>query len=131
MKISTKGMNALGMLIDLASVENKEYTSLKTVSERLDISFKYLEKIANILVKNNLLEVSRGKQGGYRLSKPVEEYTVGEVLKITEKSMEPVSCVGSPETCKFNSRCKKHFFFKNLDNVIENYLESVTLKDII
>lgn len=133
MKVSTKGRYALNMLIYLASNDDNkdEYVSLKNISEKLEISFKYLEKIANILVKNNLLEVSRGKQGGYRLVKKIEEYNVGEIFKITEKNMESVECVLHPESCKHTGKCKRHKVFKNLDKVIEDYLYGVTLKDII
>ncbi|MFI3260982.1 MAG: Rrf2 family transcriptional regulator [bacterium] len=131
MRISTKGRYALSLLVDLSKEEKGKYTSLKVVSERLDISYKYLEKIANMLVKNNLLEVLRGKQGGYRLLKDPSNYNIAEILKLTEKSMESVECVENPSVCKNKERCKKNTFYKKLDEVVENYLESVSLEDII
>ena len=131
MKISTKGRYALAILSDIAVNSEGQYISLKTISDRLGISFKYLEKIVGILVKNNYLSVSRGKQGGYKLIKKPEEYKIGEILELTEKNMETIECISNPESCKFNTKCKRQLVWKGLDEVISKYLNNITLKDII
>ena len=131
MKISTKGRYSLAMLIEIEKNKDKNYVSLKLISENLDISMKYLEKIAHILIKNNLLDVSRGKQGGYKLIKNIEDYTIGEILSITETTMEVTKCISNSKECKLNPKCKKYLIFKGLDDVIKNYLNSISLKEII
>ena len=131
MKISTKGRYSLAMLIEIEKNKDKNYVSLKLISENLDISMKYLEKIAHILIKNNLLDVSRGKQGGYKLIKNIEDYTIGEILSITETTMEVTKCISNSKECKLNPKCKKYLIFKGLDDVIKNYLNSISLKEIM
>ena len=93
MKISTKGRYALRMLIELALHHEKDYVSLKEISERQDISKKYLEQIVPLLNKSGILRTNRGNKGGYMLAKPPHECTVGEVLRATEGSLAPVSCL--------------------------------------
>ena len=132
MKISTKGRYSLAVLSDIAKNSgNDEYVSLKSISNRMEVSMKYLEKIVNTLVKENYLDVSRGKQGGYKLNRKVEEYIVGDILRLTEKNMASVSCVDNPESCKSFYGCKRYLLWEGLDKVINNYLDNVTLKDII
>lgn len=137
MKISTTGRYSLSILTELAKISEKNdensngFVSLKIISDKLGISFKYLEKIASLLVKNGYISVSRGKQGGYKLTKKVEEYNIGEILKLTEKNMEQLQCVKDPETCKKNSACKRQRIFSGLDKVINDYLTQFTLRDII
>ena len=131
MKISTKGRYSLAILSDIAIYGNNKYVSLKTISDRLEISFKYLEKVIGILVKNNYLKVSRGKQGGYKLIMKPEEYKIGEILELTEKNMETIECISNPESCEFNTKCKRQLVWKGLDEVISKYLNNITLKDII
>ena len=93
MKISTKGRYALRLMIDLAMHENEGYISIKSISQRQGISEKYLEQIIKMLSKNSLVESTRGAQGGYKLTKKPSEYTVGEILRVTEGSLAPVSCL--------------------------------------
>ena len=131
MKISTKGRYSLAMLIEIEKNKDKNYVSLKLISENLDISMKYLEKIAHILIGNNLLDVSRGKQGGYKLVKDIEYYTIGEILSVTETTMEVTKCISNSKECKLNPKCKKYLIFKGLDDVIKNYLNSISLKEIM
>lgn len=137
MKISTKGRYSLALLIEIEKNKDKdkdkdkEYTSIKIISENLNLSMKYLEKIANILVKNKLLDVSRGKQGGYKLVKSINEYTVGEVLRLTEKNMETTKCISNTNECKLNPECKKYLIFKGLDDAISNYLDNINLNELV
>ena len=92
MKISTKGRYALRMLLDLAEHQNCGYIALKDIAERQNISKKYLEQIIPIFNKSDILKTVRGSQGGYQLSKTPDKYTVGDILRLTEVSLAPVSC---------------------------------------
>lgn len=132
MKISTKGRYAVRMLLDLAEHENDGYIPLKNIAERQNISKKYLEQIVNILNKSDVLQTSRGFQGGYRLAKPPKEYTVGMILKLTEGSLAPVSCLEqTPNRCSRSGECATLFVWQGLGEIINNYLDSITLQDIL
>lgn len=85
--ISTKGRYALRVMIDLAEQNSAGYIPLNEIATRQQISEKYLEIILKVLVKNKLLEGQRGKGGGYRLTRPMNEYTAGEILELTEGSL--------------------------------------------
>ena len=101
MKISTKGRYALRLMTDLAIHKDDGYISIKTVSQRQGISENYLEQIIKLLAKENLVECIRGAQGGYRLTREPVEYTVGEILRVTEGSLAPVACLATDEnTCE-------------------------------
>lgn len=84
MKISTKGRYALRLMLDLAEHQNEGYIALKDIAQRQDISKKYLEQIVPMLNRSDYLLTNRGFQGGYRLAKSPDKYTVGELLRITE-----------------------------------------------
>ena len=93
MLVSTKGRYALRIMLELAQEEKGSYLSLPAIAKRQDISEKYLESIVSVLVKAGLVEGMRGKGGGYRLSRPLKDYSVGEILRLTEGSLAPVSCL--------------------------------------
>jgi Rrf2 family protein len=132
MKISTKGRYALRMLIDLAENQGDGYVSLKDIAARQEISKKYLEQIVAMLNRPNILKTNRGYQGGYRLAKNPSEYTVGDVLRITEGGLAPVSCLEqSPIQCDRADRCPTLYVWQGLDKAINEYLDSVTLQDIV
>ena len=106
MKISTKGRYALRLLVDLAEYNTGENISLKDIAARQEISFKYLEQIITMLNRAGLVRSVRGPQGGYRLAKRPEEYTVGEILRLTEGSLAPVSCLDEEENnCPRKEEC--------------------------
>lgn len=131
MKISTKGRYAITVLIDLSKNKSQGYISLKEIAERQDISIKYLEKIMKILVDADYLLVLRGKQGGYKLAKNEKEYILGDILRLTEKNIESsISCILNPESCN-KTTCKTKQFWKGLDDVISNYLNTNTLQDLL
>ena len=92
MLISTKGRYALYVLVDLAEHADEEYVPLREIAERQNISKKYLENILKVLVEHGLLTGIKGRGGGYRLTKPPEEYRLGEILRLTEGGLTPVSC---------------------------------------
>mgnify|MGYP004516994223 CR=1 FL=1 len=132
MKISTKGRYALRMLLDLAEHENDGYIALKDIAERQDISKKYLEQIVPILNRSDILKTSRGFQGGYRLAHSPEKYTVGMILRLTEGSLAPVPCLEhEPVNCGRSENCATLFVWQGLYKVITNYLDSITLQDML
>ena len=132
MKISTKGRYALRMLVDLAEHREEGYIALKDIAERQNISKKYLEQIVLLFTKTDVLKTSRGYQGGYMLAKPPSECTVGEILRITEGSMAVVPCVEQdPIECRRSAECPVLDVWRGLYRVINEYLDSVTLQDIL
>lgn len=132
MKISTKGRYALRMLIDLAEHRNNGYISLKEISERQNISKKYLEQIIPIFNRTDILRANRGSQGGYMLAKSPDKYTVGEILRLTEGSLSPVDCVDQdPIECDRCVDCATLPIWQGLSKVINEYLDGITLQDVI
>ena len=131
MLISTKGRYALRVMIDLAEHQSEEFISLKEIAQRQEISEKYLESIIRILVKAKVVESLRGKGGGYRLRKAPEQYTVDSILRLTEESLAPVTCLESnAEACSRSGGCRTLALWQGLDKVIREYLESVTIVDL-
>lgn len=132
MMISTKGRYALRIMIDLAEHQSEGYIPLKETAARQEISEKYLESILKALVKNKFLQGLRGKGGGYRLTKAPEEYTVGSILRLTEISLAPVSCLESGgSTCPKMATCPTLPMWQGLDKLINDYLDSVTLAELV
>lgn len=132
MKISTKGRYALRLMIDLAQNQDQGNISLKDISKRQNISVKYLEQIASLLTKAGLVRSIRGSQGGYSLLYSPEKYTPKDILAVVEG---PVSCVSCLETeknlCPRYNECLTIGLYEGLNKVINDYLESYTLKDLI
>ena len=130
--ISTRGRYALRVMIDLAEHADDGYIPMKEVAQRQGISLKYLERIMPALSKNNLVEGVHGKGGGYRLSRKPEDYTAGEILRLVEGSLAPVACLeGTAEACPRSQQCRTLALWQGLDKVIHDYLESVTIADLI
>ena len=132
MKISTRGRYALRTMIDIAvnSGTDKNIT-IKEISERQDISIKYLEQIVGVLSKAHLLRSVRGAQGGYRLSRRPEDYTAGEILRLAEGGLAPIDCLeGGKNICPRRAVCPTLSFWEGLDKVISDYVDSVTLADL-
>lgn len=132
MKISTKGRYALRLMLDLAENQSDGFVALKDIAERQGISKKYLEQIVPLLNKSGVLKTTRGYQGGYMLAKKPEEYTVGDILRITEGSLAPVACLDDEvNMCNKADSCMTLPVWKGLDKVISEYLDSITLQSII
>lgn len=132
MRISTKGRYALRMLLDLAQNKDNGYIALKDIATRQNISKKYLEQIVPILNRTDILKANRGFQGGYKLAKEPKEYTVGEILRLTEGSLSPIPCLDhSPNECLRSNECITLPVWQGLKDVIDNYLDNITLQDIL
>jgi len=128
--ISTKGRYALRVLLDLAQ-HSESLQPLKQIAERQNISLKYMETIMPCLKEAGFVDGTHGKGGGYRLTRPPESYTLGEILRITEGSLAPVACLGDGYECDRADTCPTLPVWKNLDTLINNYLDSVKLTDMI
>ena len=133
MKISTKGRYALRMLIDLAEHKNDGFIALKTIADRQDISKKYLEQIVPILNRAGILLTNRGFQGGYQLGRDADKITVREILTLTEGDLFPVSCMtpSGEISCDRKIDCPTLPVWLGLNKVINEYLDSISLEDII
>ena len=132
MKISTKGRYALRLLIDLAEHQQAGYISLNEIANRQNISKKYLEQIIPILNKTGILRANRGSQGGYMLAGSPEKYTVGDILRCTEGSLAPVDCADQDHVeCERSAECVTLPIWQGLSRVINEYLDSITLQDIL
>ena len=131
MKASTKGRYALRLMIDLAQHDAGTFTPLRDISERQGISAKYLEQIVVQLSRAGFVRSTRGAQGGYQLSRHPSEYTVGDILRITEGSLVPVACMeNDPVTCERAENCVTLPFWRGLLHTINQYVDSVTLEDL-
>ena len=132
MMISTRGRYALRVMIDLAEHTDASYVPMKEVAERQEISLKYLEKILPVLAKNNLIDGVHGKGGGYRLTRKPEAYTVGEILRLTEGDLAPVSCLEcNAQACSRVSECRTLPMWSELNRIINDYLDGVTIADLM
>ena len=132
MMISTRGRYALRMMIDLADHQGSGFVSLKDIAQRQEISKKYLEQIIPVLNSANFLKTTRGYQGGYRLAKHPSEYTLGDILRATEGTLAPVSCLeGTENPCDRKSICATLPVWEGLNKVVSEYLDGITLQDVL
>lgn len=130
--ISTRGRYAIRVMLDIAKNQNDGYVPMKAVAERQGLSLKYLEQILPALTKNKLVEGVQGKGGGYRLVRKPEGYTIGDILRVTERDLAPVSClVEGAEACNRRNQCQTIDFWEGLNTVINDYLDSKTLADLM
>ena len=130
--ISTKGRYALRVMIDLAEHGDGEAVPLHDVAERQQISKKYLESIVSTLVKGKLVKGSSGKGGGYILCRPPEEYTVGEILELTEGTLAVVACLASDAgACPRASVCKTLPMWVEFDRMVHDFFFTKKLSDIM
>lgn len=130
--ISTKGRYAIRFMIDLAEQSEEALVPLDDVAKRQGISKKYLEIVVKLLVSGKLVKGTSGKGGGYRLLRKPEEYTIGEILKITEGSLATVACLhDDAEECPREGICKTLPMWKKFDSLIHDFFEQITLKDLI
>lgn len=132
MLISTRGRYVLRVMIDLAEHGDKRFVPLKEVAERQDISLKYLERIMPVLAQNNLAEVLRGKGGGYKLTREIQDYSVGEILRLTEGDLAPVACLQcGAKPCSKADKCKTLPMWSKFNSVVNTFFDEITLADLI
>ena len=132
MIVSTRGRYALRVLIDLAEHSEEERIPLKDVAERQQISQKYIESIMTLLSKNGFVDGLHGKGGGYKLNRALEDYKVGDILRLTEGTLAPVACLEKGAApCPKKETCRTISMWTKLDELIEGYLDSVSIKDLM
>ncbi len=132
MKISTKGRYALRMMLDLALNDTGEPVRIRDIAARQEISDKYLEQIISSLNKAGYVKSIRGPQGGYRLTKKPEQYTVGMILRLTEGSLAPVACLEDEvNTCERQDGCATLQLWKMLNEAVKGVVDKVTLADLV
>lgn len=131
MRISTKGRYALRLMLDLAMNNTNSPVCLKDIAGRQGISDKYLEQIISILNKAGYVKSIRGAQGGYILAKEPREYTVGDILRLTEGSLAPVACVEEDDSCERIKDCATLFVWKRMNEAINQVVDSITLEDLV
>lgn len=132
MKVSTRGRYALRLMIDLAENQGDGYVPLKDIANRQKISIKYLEQIVSLLSKSDYLEGIRGPQGGYRLNRKAEDYSIGDILSVTEGDFSPTECLsGHAHKCTMQGECSAVKFWGGLQDVINKYINSYNLADLL
>ena len=132
MLVSTRGRYALRIMLELGRHEGEGCVPLPVIAENQQISEKYLESIVSVLAKAKLVEGQRGKGGGYRLTRPLSECSVGEIRRLTEGSLAPVSCLdGDTNACPRAGQCSTLPMWEKLDRLINGYLDSVRLSDLL
>ena len=132
MKISTRGRYALRTMVDLAQHGGEGLVTLKDVAARQDLSQKYLEQIVTQLSKAGLVKGTRGPQGGYKLARAPQDYTVAEILEQVEGSLAPVECLeAETNTCERCSSCATIDMWTGLYKVVTDYLGNITLADVV
>lgn len=132
MKVSTKGRYAIRLMLDVAENSGDGNVAIKDIAKRQEISIKYLEQIVNMLCKGGMLKSQRGAQGGYRLTRQPSEYTIGEILRVTEGSIAPIDCLENEiNECPRAAICKTIKFWQGLYDKVNEYLDGITLEDLI
>lgn len=130
--ISTRGRYALRVMIDLAEHGDEGYIPMKEVAQRQGISLKYLEQIMPALSRSGLVEGVHGKGGGYRLSRPPESYTAGEILRLAEGDLAPVACLAcDAEPCERMEHCKTIALWRGYYDLTQAYFDRFTLADLM
>ncbi len=132
MKISTKGRYALRLMLDLALNDETGYIPIRSISQRQEISYKYLEQIITLLSRAGFVKSSRGVRGGYKLAKNPEEYTVGMILRLIEGNLVPVACLeNQPNQCPRCHHCVTLDVWQQLEEAISGVIDHITLADLV
>ncbi|HBF15075.1 MAG TPA: Rrf2 family transcriptional regulator [Clostridiales bacterium] len=132
MMVSTRGRYALRMMIDLAeNSHDGAYIAMKDIAERLEISKKYMEQIMPVLVKNGLVEGMQGQGGGYRLTRRPEDYRVGEILRLTEGDLAPVSCLSGDSPCTRSGGCRTIAMWSRFNKLTNDFFDGITVADLM
>ena len=130
--ISTRGRYALRVMIDLAEHGGGDFVPMKEVAARQEISLKYIERIMPLLTKENLVEGQHGKGGGYRLCRPPEDYSVGEILRITEGELAPVACLErGAKPCPRAAECRTLPMWKKYYAMTNEFFDGISIADLM
>ena len=130
--VSTKGRYALRVMLDLAEHADEGFIPLKDIALRQEVSKKYLEIIVRDLVGGKLIRGSSGKGGGYRLCRRPQDYTVGEIIELTEGTLAPIACLAADAgNCPRKDRCKTLPFWHEFDTMVHNFFYSRRLSDLL
>ncbi|MBO4419091.1 MAG: Rrf2 family transcriptional regulator [Oscillospiraceae bacterium] len=128
--ISSRGRYALRVMADLAEQEPDQVVPLKEIAARQGLSQKYLEAIMTTLSKGGLVDGQHGKGGGYRLCRRPEDYSLGEILRLTEGSLAPVACLEAGNSPCAHP-CPSLPVWEKLEKLVADYLDSVSLRDLL
>lgn len=132
MLVSTRGRYAIRVMIDLAEHMNGKYMPMKEIADRQDVSLKYMTKIMQALTKSGMLDGQHGKGGGYKLNRDPEEYRVGDILRLTEGTLAPVACIDETDCkCDRSFECRTRPMWNELDKLISEYLDGITIADLM
>lgn len=132
MMVSTRGRYALRVMIELAEHSGDEYIPMKEIAEHQKISLKYLEKILPVLTKNSIIEGVHGKGGGYKLTRKPQDYPIGEILRLTEGDLSPVSCLEcNASPCELSLECRTRPMWNKLKHLVNDYLDGITIADLM
>lgn len=132
MMVSTRGRYALRMMIDLAeNSRDGAYVAMKDIAGRLEISKKYMEQIMPVLVKNGLVEGQQGQGGGYRLTRQPKDYRVGEILRLTEGDLAPVSCLTADAPCTRSCGCRTIAMWEKFSKLTNDFFDGITVADLM
>ena len=132
MIVSTKGRYALRVMIDLAEHSDGSYTPMKDVAARQGISLKYLERILPVLAKNKLIEGVQGKGGGYKLTRELKDYPVGEILRLTEGDLAPVACLEcGAAPCERAGECRTIEMWRKFNSMTNEYFDGISVADLM
>lgn len=130
MRLTTKGRFAVTAMLDLALQQGAGPVTLAAISERQKISLSYLEQLFGKLRRHALVESVRGPGGGYYLAKKSEEVSVADIILAVDEPIDAARC-GGHESCKDDERCMTHDLWANLNLNIYEYLESVSLSQLV
>ena len=132
MMVSTRGRYALRVLLDLAQHTQDGFVPMHEIATRQGISKKYMEQIMPALTKGGLMDGVQGKHGGYRLNRPPEQYSVGEILRLTEGDLAPVACLSSGAgPCDRAAQCPTLTMWSRFNDLTNTYFDKISLADLL
>ena len=131
MKISTRTRYGLRLLVYLAASKADKLIQVKEIAEHEKIPVKYLEQIIRPLKKAGMLKVVRGAKGGYFMGRTPENITILEIFDVLENSDCLIDCLKDENSCEHKSACSTFDFWNNFNKVINDYLQGVTVADIV
>ena len=136
MKLSTKGRYGLRAMLDVAIYSEQEPVSIRSIAEREDLSEAYLEQLMPKMRKSGLIESQRGAQGGYRLARPAEEISVGDILRALEGELDAVSCPGlhsgnEQESCADADVCVTKYVWQRINDSIRQTVDDISLSTLV